>query len=584
LPLEKEKLEMKRKINLFYGLLPSLHTNKLQLVILILFCANTQLANSQNFHTPDSLKDKTYKELYNRYKKNSEEKILYANTYLNKAKNKKDIIRIAKAYTLFASANKPEISLKYCDSIIELTKLLNHYEYPGFGYMTKGMSHYNLGNDQKALDNYLIAYQYARKHNNIEQLLYIESLVGKLKNFSGNDQQALKSFKTVINKIENNKNKNKFKQLYLGTLYSTSNSFILGKKYDSALVYSTKGIKKSLIEKDYKLYYNFVSQTGYIAYYQNNFKAAIDSLDKAFPFETTPNGLLNDHYYRGNIYQKQNKEEKAFYHFKKADSIYNSANDVVAEVRDIQDYFVNYYKMKGDIKNQLVYINRLLKVDSVLNKNYKNINEILIKKYDTPLLLSQKEKIIKKLKNESLKYSYTILGLALIIVVFILFFLWSNTQHKSIDKHITTKVLESVDKNKVKKTKKEDSKEPNTISQDIIESVLNSLKEFETNHDYLENKLTLNKLSKKLNTNSNYLSKIINTHKQMNFSSYISNLRIEYCLKKMKNDSKFRKYTITAISFEIGFNNVESFSKAFYKKTNSYPSTYIKEIEKSTLV
>jgi len=584
LPLEKEKLEMKRKINLFYGLLPSLHTNKLQLVILILFCANTQLANSQNFHTPDSLKDKTYKELYNRYKKNSEEKILYANTYLNKAKNKKDIIRIAKAYTLFASANKPEISLKYCDSIIELTKLLNHYEYPGFGYMTKGMSHYNLGNDQKALDNYLIAYQYARKHNNIEQLLYIESLVGKLKNFSGNDQQALKSFKTVINKIENNKNKNKFKQLYLGTLYSTSNSFILGKKYDSALVYSTKGIKKSLIEKDYKLYYNFVSQTGYIAYYQNNFKAAIDSLDKAFPFETTPNGLLNDHYYRGNIYQKQNKEEKAFYHFKKADSIYNSANDVVVEVRDIQDYFVNYYKMKGDIKNQLVYINRLLKVDSVLNKNYKNINEILIKKYDTPLLLSQKEKIIKKLKNESLKYSYTILGLALIIVVFILFFLWSNTQHKSIDKHITTKVLESVDKNKVKKTKKEDSKEPNTISQDIIESVLNSLKEFETNHDYLENKLTLNKLSKKLNTNSNYLSKIINTHKQMNFSSYISNLRIEYCLKKMKNDSKFRKYTITAISFEIGFNNVESFSKAFYKKTNSYPSTYIKEIEKSTLV
>jgi len=584
LPIEKEKLEMKRKINLFYGLLPSLHTNKLQLVILILFCANTQLANSQNFHTPDSLKDKTYKELYNRYKKNSEEKILYANTYLNKAKNKKDIIRIAKAYTLFASANKPEISLKYCDSIIELTKLLNHYEYPGFGYMTKGMSHYNLGNDQKALDNYLIAYQYARKHNNIEQLLYIESLVGKLKNFSGNDQQALKSFKTVINKIENNKNKNKFKQLYLGTLYSTSNSFILGKKYDSALVYSTKGIKKSLIEKDYKLYYNFVSQTGYIAYYQNNFKAAIDSLDKAFPFETTPNGLLNDHYYRGNIYQKQNKEEKAFYHFKKADSIYNSANDVVAEVRDIQDYFVNYYKMKGDIKNQLVYINRLLKVDSVLNKNYKNINEILIKKYDTPLLLSQKEKIIKKLKNESLKYSYTILGLALIIVVFILFFLWSNTQHKSIDKHITTKVLESVDKNKVKKTKKEDSKEPNTISQDIIESVLNSLKDFETNHDYLENKLTLNKLSKKLNTNSNYLSKIINTHKQMNFSSYISNLRIEYCLKKMKNDSKFRKYTITAISFEIGFNNVESFSKAFYKKTNSYPSTYIKEIEKSTLV
>ena len=65
----------------------------------------------------------------------------------------------------------------------------------------------------------------------------------------------------------------------------------------------------------------------------------------------------------------------------------------------------------------------------------------------------------------------------------------------------------------------------------------------------------------------------------MNFSSYISNLRIEYCLKKLKSDFKFRKYSITAIAFEIGFNNVESFSKAFYKTTNMHPSTFIKELK-----
>ena len=80
---------------------------------------------------------------------------------------------------------------------------------------------------------------------------------------------------------------------------------------------------------------------------------------------------------------------------------------------------------------------------------------------------------------------------------------------------------------------------------------------------------------------SNYLSKIINAHKKMNFSSYLSNLRIDYCVEKLKTDNKFRKFTVHGIAFEIGFNNVESFSKAFHKKTKVYPSSFIKEIEEN---
>ena len=35
-----------------------------------------------------------------------------------------------------------------------------------------------------------------------------------------------------------------------------------------------------------------------------------------------------------------------------------------------------------------------------------------------------------------------------------------------------------------------------------------------------------------------------------------------------------------AIAQEVGFNNSESFSKAFYKKTGIYPSYFIKQLEK----
>ena len=117
------------------------------------------------------------------------------------------------------------------------------------------------------------------------------------------------------------------------------------------------------------------------------------------------------------------------------------------------------------------------------------------------------------------------------------------------------------------------------ISKEIVKSVLIALEELENNNTFLDNEITLNSLSKLYNTNSNYLSKIINTYKEKNFSTYISDLRIAYCLEKLKNDTTFRKYSIKAIAFEVGFNNTESFSKAFFKKTEIYPSYFIKELE-----
>ena len=114
---------------------------------------------------------------------------------------------------------------------------------------------------------------------------------------------------------------------------------------------------------------------------------------------------------------------------------------------------------------------------------------------------------------------------------------------------------------------------------EIVNSVLLALEEFESGNGFLDNNLTLNSLSKAFNTNSNYLSKIINFYKKQNFSSYISNLRVDYCIEQLKTNETFRKYSIKAIAFELGYNNAESFSKDFYKKTGIYPSYFIREFE-----
>ena len=97
-------------------------------IILLVFFTSIQWVNSQNsqlFHIPDSLKTKTYKELFkglnDSYNDTLKEKI-YAKAYLHKAKNENDTIKIANGYSQMASITPIEFALNYSDSIISITK------------------------------------------------------------------------------------------------------------------------------------------------------------------------------------------------------------------------------------------------------------------------------------------------------------------------------------------------------------------------------------------------------------------------------------------------------------------------------
>ena len=564
-------------------------TGLLKFITLFVFLVCIQLGYSQNskiFNIPDSLKTKTYEELFKGLNSSCNDTIkekIYAKTYLHKAKNENDTIRIANAYTQYASLNHSKNSysaLIYCDSIITLTKNNENVTYPGFGYMLKGMYYFEIGNYEKALTNYLIANKYAHKNNNVNQLFYINNAIGELKSLWGSYHEALNIFKSQLHLLEQNKQiYNNYQQYFLRVYKSISSSYILNKKLDSASIYAKKGIQESLAISD-SLYYNyFVFQTGIIAYYQNNFKTSLDSLNKTLPYLTSYNDLLNYHYYLGNIYSKQNNDKEAFFHYSKADSIYNITQDVVPEVRDIQEYFISYYKKNNDINNQLKYIDRLLHIDSIIKHNYKNLNETIIKKYDTPKLIAEKQYIINSLNQSQKKSSFIIIGLVSAFIIALAFLIWFYKKQRIYKERFNNLLLNNQKESPHKKAVKKSSEELKGISFEIVNSILLALDEFEKSNGFLDNDLTLNSLSKAFNTNSNYLSKIINFYKKQNFSSYISDLRIDYCIEQLKTNETFRKYSIKAISYELGYNNAESFSKDFYKKTGIYPSYFIREFE-----
>ncbi len=113
----------------------------------------------------------------------------------------------------------------------------------------------------------------------------------------------------------------------------------------------------------------------------------------------------------------------------------------------------------------------------------------------------------------------------------------------------------------------------------IVTTILYELQQFEKERGFLLSKITLHQFAKQLQTNTKYLSKVINTYKLKSFRNYINDLRIQYSIEKLKSNTTYQKYTVKAMAEEAGFTTVNSFSKAFQKRTGETVSSFLKQQE-----
>jgi AraC-like DNA-binding protein len=91
---------------------------------------------------------------------------------------------------------------------------------------------------------------------------------------------------------------------------------------------------------------------------------------------------------------------------------------------------------------------------------------------------------------------------------------------------------------------------------------------------FLNAALTLNMLSDKIEIPEHLLSKAINVKSEMHFFDFINSYRIEEAKKILSDNDLMKKYTIEALAGLCGFNNKNSFNKAFKKFTGETPTSY----------
>lgn len=199
----------------------------------------------------------------------------------------------------------------------------------------------------------------------------------------------------------------------------------------------------------------------------------------------------------------------------------------------------------------------------------------------------------KRIENSQSNFINNILIISIVcligIVAIILISVSEKRKAKSIQKQIEfyTKQQEFVEKlsqkevvpeDKTEKSESETSRKTPLISKEKEADILARLEEFEKSEKFLSKEMSLAVLAGQLETNTKYLSEIINKYKEKNYNNYINELRINYIAYLLKTDSAYLNYKVSYLAEKAGFSSHSAFTTVFKSVTGISPNTYIQQL------
>ncbi|MBR3876843.1 MAG: AraC family transcriptional regulator [Bacteroidaceae bacterium] len=110
------------------------------------------------------------------------------------------------------------------------------------------------------------------------------------------------------------------------------------------------------------------------------------------------------------------------------------------------------------------------------------------------------------------------------------------------------------------------------LADELYEKILNIIV---IEKRYRNKDFSAKELAKELNTNTRYISAVINSRFNTNFSCLVNEYRIKEALHRM-TDKRFVDMTIEEIGNAVGFANRQSFYASFYRMMGETPNGYRK--------
>ena len=267
------------------------------------------------------------------------------------------------------------------------------------------------------------------------------------------------------------------------------------------------------------------------------------------------------------FFQKEHDEVTAILNAAFVDS--QILQNVFLQEKIIQQQNVNYLALNDASKYKLtnanfIQINATIEVleQEAVNAAYNLISQ------------EYSDNFAEKKKQYDTIFYYILILMLLLSIVFIFFWVKFTQQIKNLtelDNYL------QISKKKIIDLYSEKRLEPKKaiILKETEEQLLIKLKKFENSKRFINKDISLALLAGQLDTNTKYLSEIINSHYHVNFNTYVNRLRINYIIEKLKTDPNYIKYRISYLAENCGFASHSSFATVFKSITGISPVKFI---------
>ncbi|MHA7057735.1 helix-turn-helix domain-containing protein [Aquimarina sp. M1] len=478
-----------------------------------------------------------------------------------------------------------EKSLLYYNKAKQIAKKLQNDSVLSFVYAKISHIHLRNGKNKDAFDACSKAMDINERIGNVEKEIIANSgfviLLKRMNRLDKALEVALRSLKAIPKtKYYNQRN-------HVSILIVTSEVYIDKEQYDSVLYYTDKGlaISKSIGFQEGIL--DLYIKKGMVYYYQKQYDASLNYLLKAKDIlanekiknRTYPK--IKSNYFIGSCYYEQGLYHKAIDIL--VGSINNFEQNDLFKPPAIRSHLLlaNCYQEKKEYQKANFWHSKYAELNASYQKDKDQTVDVIHEKETSKLQAKianfRAEKIEDKKIQRNIFWILISISVALIAIVFM--YIKKQRYNKRLFNTLLNEInlLEST---KQTTTIKKESTYELSIDEDKVQNIIKGLEKLEMQEYFLKSECNLRAMAKKLKTNATYLSKIINIHKEKNFTDYINDLRIEYVLQRLKNDKKFRSYAIQSIASEVGYKSSYSLVKHFKAKTGINPSYYIKSLEK----
>lgn len=387
---------------------------------------------------------------------------------------------------------------------------------------------------------------------------------------------------------------NKNEHLVSLTLINLMAAYCAKGEPDNAEAY-LRQLEKNPLPKPQQQQYYITFNRGLIASCREQYRQAIDYFNKSIAMagkETSPSLW----YEKGNAYAGWGKSDSAIVCYRRAIDIAQQSNNY-EETSQVSKALSAIYNKNNNtdsaIKYQTLYINLQ---DSLFNLNKFNLAKAELFDYENNLI----DRHIHSLHG----LIWLLAGIVLVVVSIMVIIMRLYRQLQSAQRFLVRKNEELIAQNERSKqlragyltslreaipqhpdSSSQERQQPHRTSLDeagelplskeqralLAEQIIEVMERADV---IVDPDFNLNKLAKLVNSNSKYVSFIINETFHKNFKTLLNENRVREVCRRLSDDENYGHLTIAAVANDVGYNSMNNFITVFKRIVGMTPSKY----------